>query len=55
MSKCIRNYIRNSMNNSMNNSIRNYSIRNYSIRNSIRKGIRHDMEYICAFSLDIPA
>jgi hypothetical protein len=42
------------MNNSINDGIRNYSICNYSIRNSIRKGIRHNIEYIYAFSLDIP-
>jgi len=38
----------------MNNSIRNHSIYNYSIRNNIRKGIRYNIEYIYAFSLDIP-
>jgi hypothetical protein len=46
--------MRNSMNNSINDGIRNYSIYNYSIRNSIRKGMRHNMEYICAFFPDIP-
>ena len=55
ISKCIRNYIRNSMNDSMNDGIRNYSIYNHGIRNSMRKGIRHNMEYICAFSPDMPA
>jgi len=55
MSKYMRNYIRNSMNDSINDGMRNYSIRNYGIWNGMRKDMRHNVEYICAFSPDMPA